>query len=153
MASAISGHSSFTHSSMPSKNYDEYWIFARAPFKVESRGQTYGKWLIFKNIAEIDQVWEEVKKQVESGDLLATGAKVSTMKDNPNAQNPDQKVICVYTTYEDIDEVGMKLVQVVRQTIRYKSDEATLAGLYANRGCKKVTMRTINWKDGKASFK
>ena len=75
------------------------------------------------------------------------------MRENPNSTNPDQSVICVYTTNDDIDEVGMRLVKLVKQTIRYKSDEATLAGVYSNRGFKKTTMKTITWKDGKAILK
>ncbi|KAI6647876.1 hypothetical protein LOD99_8463 [Oopsacas minuta] len=136
----------------PSQTDMAYWLSAMAPSVVVSRGNTYGKWLVFKHKSKMDELWEEVSKEVESGYLLATGAKVSTMKPNPNATNPEQLVICVYTTLEDIDEVGMRLVNLVKQTIRYKSDEATLAGVYSNRGYKKTTIKTITWKDGKASI-
>ena len=146
-------HSTLT-SSKPSETYDQFWILASAPTEIlRRRGQTYGKWLIFRDNSEIDALWEEVRQAVESDILLATGAKVSTMRENPNSTNPDQCVICVYTTIDDIDEVGMRLVKLVKQTIRYKSDEATLAGVYSNRGFKKTTMKTITWKDGKAILK
>ena len=74
------------------------------------------------------------------------------MKENPNASNK-AKVICVYTTEGDIVEVGMRLVHVVKQTIRYKTDEATMAGVYTNRGCKRITTKTIEWNDGKPFVK
>ena len=71
---------------------------------------TLGKWLIFKHISCIDQVWETTSQAVVSGELGATAAKVST---NPNYSDPNIKVICVYTTAENSDEVGMKLIPYV----------------------------------------
>ena len=37
----------------------------------------------------------------------------------------------MYTTAEDRDEVGMKLIPYVRETIQYKIDAETRAGRYA----------------------
>lgn len=134
----------------PSEVYDDYWIWESGP---EKKGLTLGKWLIFKHKSAIDKTWETVRRAVASGELGATGAKVSTMRDNSNAWNPDMKVICVYTTAEDVDAVGLKLIPLVRQTIRYKTDEATLAGVYANRGFTKTTCRTLEWNNGSPKFK
>lgn len=67
-------------------------------------------------------------------------------------QHSPKGVICVYTTKEAIDEVGLLLIQNVRHTIRYKTDEATLKGLYAFKGHGKDTIRTLYWNDGKPSF-
>ena len=72
-----------------------------------AKGPTLGKWLIFKHISCIDQVWETINQTVVSGELGATANKVSTMKVNPNSSDPNIKVICVYTTAEDRDEVGV----------------------------------------------
>ena len=137
----------------PTTTYDPYWIWQDAPLSCKSRGETLGKWMIFQHKSQIDETWEKVRQLVESGEMGATGAKVSTMRENPNARNPDVKVICVYTTEEDVDEVGLKLIQVARCTIRYKKDETTLAGIYSGPGKDKVTCRTLEWNKGNPRFK
>ena len=60
-----------------------------------------------------------------SGLLGAVAAKVSTGCLKPNASDSETKVICVYTTQEDMDEVGLKLIWIVKETIRYKTNMAT----------------------------
>lgn len=140
----------------PSEDYENYWTYADAPPEVRERGETYGKWLIFQKPPQIYDTWEDVSRRVESGELGATAAKVATMKENPNAyasKKDPSKVICVYTTERDIDEVGMRLVHVVKQTIRYKTDEATRAGIYIGRGYKRTTIKTIEWNRGKPFIK
>ena len=95
-----------------------------------------------------------IRKAVESGELGATGAKCSTAKDNPlkYPRNSNKGVICVYTSKETMDEVGFKLIRMVKQDIRYKTDEATLKGEYIVTGYKKVTVKTIFWNDGEPGF-
>ena len=102
----------------PTEVFDSYWIYVNGPAHYNAKGPTLGKWLIFKHISCIDQVWGTISQAVVSGELGATAAKVSTMKVNPNSSDPNIKVICVYTTAEDRNEVGMKLIPYVRQTIR-----------------------------------
>ena len=135
----------------PSQTYDCFWIRQDAPAIIKSRGPTLGKWLVFRPVSQIDETWEKIRRQVESGELGATGAKVSTMMGNPTAKNPS-KVICVYTTKEDMDEVGLKLIQVVQNIIRYKTDQATLAGEYSWSTKGKVTCRTLEWNGGNPIF-
>ncbi len=98
--------------------------------------------------------WSGLRQAVQSGELGATGAKVSTRRPSPNSKNPNMHVICVYTTREEMDEVGLKLIHLplVRHNIRYKTDEATLAGKYTCHGDGKVTCRTLNWNDGNTVF-
>ena len=93
-------------------------------------------------------------KAVASGELGATGTKCSTAMDNPSSYPMDSSegVICVYTSKETMDEVGFKLVHMVKQDIRYKTDEATLQGKYIATGYKKVTIKTIFWNDGEPAF-
>lgn len=97
-----------------------------------------------------------IRKAVESGELGATGAKSSTALEDascyPMHPNTSVGVICVYTSEETMDEVGFKLVHMVKQTIRYKTDEATLQGRYIATGYKKVTIKTIFWNDGEPAF-
>ena len=137
----------------PTEVFDNYWIYVNGPAHCSAKGPTLGKWLIFKHISCIDQVWETISQAVVSGELGATAAKVSTMMVNPNSSNPNIKVICVYTTAEDRDEVGMKLIPYVRETIQYKTDAETRAGRYACHGDGKVTSRTLEWNKGHPKFK
>ena len=134
----------------PSSTDSDYFIWQEAPASYHR--ETLGKWLVFKHKSKIDETWETVRQAVASGELGATGAKVSTMKPNPTANNPDVSVICVYTTREDVDEVGLKLIQLVRQKISYKTDEATLTGRYTVFGHAKVTCRTLQWNKGNPVF-
>uniref|UniRef100_A0A1X7V8B3 Uncharacterized protein n=1 Tax=Amphimedon queenslandica TaxID=400682 RepID=A0A1X7V8B3_AMPQE len=136
---------------MPTQVFDDYWIWQEAP---EEKGETLGKWLVFKHKSVIDKTWATVRKAVASGELGpgCNGAKVATMLENPTATNPDIKVICVYTTAEDVDPVGLKLIQLVKQKIRYKTDEATMAGVYAINGFTKTTCRTLDWNNGNPKF-
>ena len=101
----------------PTEVFDNYWIYVNGPAHCSANRPTLGKWLIFKHISCIDQVWETISQTVLSGELGATAAKVSTMMINPNSSKPNIKVISVYTTAEDKDEVVMKLISYVRETI------------------------------------
>jgi hypothetical protein len=69
--------------------------------------------------------------------LLGSGAKVATMKPNPNAVKPDSKVICIYTSdSEDTDDV-LRILKALREDLGlmhkafYKEDNATLSGNYS----------------------
>ena len=98
-----------------------------------------------------------IQKAVESGELGATGAKSSTAMESPSSSGRQGSssrvgVICVYTSEETMDEVGLKLVYMVKQDIRYKTDEATRQGVYASTGHKGVALKTIYWNDGEPSF-
>ena len=135
----------------PTEVYDEPWIYQMGPNRSEN---VLGKWLVFKHITVIDKNWENIRRAVESGELGAVSAKVSTMAnpERPTDGDREQKVICVYTTKETMDDVGMKLIQLVNQTIRYKTDEATQSGRYTCLGDGKVTCRTLAWNNGRPKF-
>ena len=75
---------------------------------LHAREPTLGKWLIFKhNISCIDKVWETISQTVVSSELGATAAKLSTKKVKPNSSDPNIKVICVYTTAEEVNSLCM----------------------------------------------
>eukprot|EP00118_Oscarella_pearsei_P003444 m.14321 g.14321 ORF g.14321 m.14321 type:complete len:168 (+) comp25686_c0_seq1:32-535(+) len=137
----------------PSEEKDDYWIFAVNPTaKREENDRIYGKWLVFKPNSEMDETWREIYDAVTSGDLPAPQAKCSTSKVNPNSDPAGKtKVICVYTSKEDMEMIGLLLIYLVKQTIRYKTDEASRRGLYAHsrQGRASVTTRTLFWNDGK----
>ena len=135
----------------PTAVTQDFWVWADAPCEITSSQKTLGKWLIFKRFDKLDETWHTIRKAVESGELGSTGAKCSTSREKP-ASGSRHGVICVYTSEEAVDEVGLKLVYIVKHDIRYKTDEATLQGVYASKGNKKVSLKTIYWNDGEPSF-
>jgi len=88
----------------PSKVTDVYWIYAiRKRGKYLKAASRSGKWLIFVNPENVDEVWAKIKKAVEEG-KLGDSAKVSIAKPNPLAGKSRAHVICVYT-YDWTDEM------------------------------------------------
>ena len=77
---------------------------------------------------------------------MGSGAKVSTMKPNPLARDPNTKVICVYT-YDADDALDCTRVRDelralgVTWKIPYKTDAQTNAGRYAADGASRVSKR------------
>lgn len=135
----------------PTSVTHDYWVWAKAPHAITSSQDTLGKWLVFKALNKLDETWHTIRKAVESGELGATGAKCSTARREPPYDKSRKGVICVYTSEETVDEVGLKLVNIVKQDLPYKTDEATLQGLYAWKGYK-VSLKTLYWNDGEPSF-
>jgi hypothetical protein len=95
-----------------------------------------GKWMIYAHVNEVDQVWVTIRDAVVGG-LLGSDAKVATMKPNPNAVRPDEKVICIYTyDSEDRDDV-LRILTSLREDLGilhkafYKEDNVTLSGNYS----------------------
>ena len=134
----------------PTSVTQNFWVWADAPREITSQ-KTLGKWLVFKRFDKLDETWHTIRKAVESGELGATGAKCTTARREPPYDKSRKGVICVYTSEETVDEVGLKLVKIVKQDLPYKTDEATLQGLYAWKGYK-VSLKTLYWNDGEPSF-
>ena len=132
----------------PTTVTDDRRVWAKPPCAPSQK--TLGKWLVFKPLEELDETWHMIRRAVESGELDSTGAKCSTAMPDPSRhpKDPTEGVICVYTSEEVMDEVGFKLVHMVKQDIRYKTDEATLIIT----GYEKVTVKTIFWNDGDPGF-
>ena len=137
----------------PTSVTQDYWVWADPP---QSSQKTLGKWLVFKRFDKLDETWHTIRKAVESGELGATDAKSSTAMEKSGRQGSSASsrmgVICVYTSEEAMDEVGLKLVYIVKQDIRYKTDEATRQGVYSSTGHKGIALKTIYWNDGEPSF-
>lgn len=127
----------------PSSTTDGYWILARGPKSRRGPGLNPGKWLIFVSRTEIDASWERVVKALGEG-LLGPEAKVSTARPNPNSSDPSKHVICVYT-HDGDDEADVRRVRAalrdigITAKISYKTDAATLAGRYENRGSRRIS--------------
>ncbi|MCF8339862.1 MAG: DUF1917 domain-containing protein [Chitinophagaceae bacterium] len=130
----------------PSETLNNFWIIAYRNKGVYPSSNTIksGKWLIFTNINEVDLLWQTIKSATENG-LLGNSSKVATAKPNPNAKDPNEKVICVYTyNFEDKDDV-MRVRQVLRslgitKKIPYKTDIKTLQGEYQINGKNRISL-------------
>lgn len=118
-----------------------YWIYASPSAEVVGKmplGQHVGKWCIFVQRDELDDVWARVEQATYAGKLWH-GSKVSThlgqkfyAMRNRNA-DPRQHVICVYTydsnDYEDVMRVREELRKIgITQPLGYKTDADTAAG-------------------------
>lgn len=128
----------------PSEITDIYWIYAvREKGSYPKPTQRSGKWLIFVDVKDVDRVWAKIKKATEESELGGS-SKVATAKPNPNATNPERKVICVYT-YDWSDEKDVKRIREelrklgIIQKIPYKADVDTLAGKYIRAGYKRIS--------------
>jgi hypothetical protein len=128
----------------PSEVTDVPWLHAkRKSGTYPAATENCGKWLVFAPLSQIDELWAKIKLATEEGQL-GISAKVATARPNPNAANPDSKVICVYT-YDWTDEQDVRRVRQelralgITSKIPYKADEDTSAGRYANRGHKRIS--------------
>ena len=120
----------------------------------------------------IDELWKFLYPRVQSGELHASGAKVATkfsqqhfhqgriiqsqssssssQKSTPSRQKP--YIICVYTSKERMDEVGLILCRLLQRTISYKTNEATHNNQYAHNNTGRVTIRTCYYNQGNPTF-
>ena len=140
---------------MPSEVYDAYWVHVRR--QRDPGHKNVGKWMVFKHYDEIDQAWENIRTAILDDDDLqgCVHAKSSTMMYNPSCSGPGPDttgVICVYTRKHDMDDIGFRLIEIVKQDIKYKLDETTLDYKYVHAGSGKVTIKTIFWNNGTPSF-
>jgi len=128
----------------PSEVTEVYWIYSiRKKGEYPKPTVRSGKWLIFVDKKDVDEVWAKIKKATEEG-KFGESSKVATTKPNPHATDSDKKVICVYT-YDWTDEKDVKRVREelrrlgIANKIPYKADEDTLAGKYRIMGHKKIS--------------
>jgi len=128
----------------PSEETKVYWIYAyRKKDHYPRPTENNGKWLIFVDITNIDEVWMKIKNATEEG-KLGLASKVATAKHDPSGKEYKEKVICVYT-YDWTDE---KDVMRIREELRnlgithkipYKTDEDTIKGKYRATGYQKIS--------------
>ena len=128
---------------IPSKTTQSFWINQDAP-EIDphaTEDERAGKWLIFVQPDQVDEIWKEIREHTWQRDL-GISAKVSTAKKNPDSRD-ERRVIYVYTAdWEDEDEV-MKVREKLRtigvtDRIGYKRNIETFKGEYASKG-KRVT--------------
>ena len=126
--------SSLYFNAKPSQVTEVYCIYAlRKKGKYPEATSRSGKWLVFVDVDDVDEIWTKIKKAVEDG-KLGDSAKVATAKPNPHATSL-AKVISVYT-YDWTDERDVRRVREelrklgIMEKIPYKADEDTLSGKY-----------------------
>lgn len=128
----------------PSEVTDVYWICAiRKRGKYPEATSRSGKWLIFVDIEEVDEVWAKIKKATEEG-KLGDSAKVATAKPSPLSAHRSEKVICVYTydwtEEEDVRRIREELRKLgITKRIPYKTNEDTLSGKYRVTGHTRIS--------------
>jgi hypothetical protein len=136
----------------PSTNIWDSWIICRTTkagtngLPAEDVTQQIGKYLIFEDEKHIDSSWEKIKAATEDG-LLGFASKVSTKKGKRRGIDGgfDTQVICVYTKYTSSDESDKtRVLQALRKLgynrhLPYKTDAATLAGIYSDKFKKERT--------------
>ena len=137
---------------IPSSVSDVEWIYT-FPYNDAIRDkETFGKWLVFRSDAQLDETWQLIKEHVRNGYLGATAADTSTMLKSKTCLFGDG-VVCVFTTKEDIDQVGLKLIRLVGDKIlRYKTDAATSRNVYRVYGAPKTIYKSLRWNNGNPQF-
>lgn len=127
----------------PSKTTYTYWIVQDAPDFAAGPDdeQKGGKWLVFVEKEESDEMWRKIRDATVEK-RLGISSKVSTSKHNPDSR--DERTVIYVNTYdwEDKDDV-MRVREVlnelgVTQRIGYKRDIETYQGEYSEYG-RKVT--------------
>lgn len=103
---------------------------------------TTGKWLVFRQRDQIDDVWMKIREKTRKEEL-GIAAKVSTL-----LQRKERHVICVYTdnyldkervfqVREDLRDLG------IEELLYYKPDIYTKLGIYSGT----TTLRPWRYKD------
>ena len=119
----------------PTSENHEFWIQANGRLKQgHSSWNTGGpgKWLLFVNKRNIDDVWKLIRQETLD-ENLGSSSKVSTKKGWLEHGMPEDYVICVHTPNsedrEDVDRVRNHLRQLgFTSQLGYKTDQATLDG-------------------------
>lgn len=130
---------------LPSTETESFWLTRRCLVgDYPAHGENGGKWLIFVDRSEVDQLWRKLSVATRAG-ILGGIIKVSTARPNPNSPDPKRHVICVYS-YDYTDTVDVFRIRAalrdlgVTEKIGYKTDSATKQGLYKVAGHTRVSM-------------
>jgi hypothetical protein len=128
---------------VPSKTTQTHWIVQDAPDTDPhaTEDERAGKWLIFVEPDQVDEVWKSIRNMTWDGQL-GISAKASTAKKNPDSRD-ERRVIYVYTADWEEEEEVMRVREQLRSIgitdrIGYKRNIETFKGEYASKG-KRVT--------------
>lgn len=134
----------------PSQEMTGDWIWSSRP-KVHVTAGCVGKWLVFCNPNQVDDMWQKLAISMDSGDLgnVSIGCKVNTA-----GRDANKHVICVYTAnYANKDGVAACLAVLrelgVEGALYYKTDRQTRTKQYAAKGMKSSTYSSVDFEDPK----
>ena len=108
----------------------------------------YGKWLIFRNLEDLNETKELVYNEIKSRRLKVVGMKCSTLYYNPQSAGGGPQTtgrISVFTNEDDCIEIGRKLVNLVQHDIKYKKEKKYA---HSAQNAKRITSMTMFWNDG-----
>jgi len=136
---------------MPASRKDVAWCtLVLKDFRPED-ASIYGNWLVRRDYDKLNITWRRIVEELKGNRLEKCFlAKCSTLFYNPLCVDPGPStagVICVYTYKDDMEAVGYKLIQIVKQDIEYKTDEDTL-----NSHMGKNSIKTLYYNQGSPSF-
>lgn len=119
------------------------WLLADPHVKDPAKQVATGKWLVFAKRENIDKWWDLIRVETQEG-RLGIEAKVSTAMPSPYSNNPDEHVICVYTSNHDDEQDVMRVRESLRKLgvtwpISYKTDAATNANKYQTKGDRNIS--------------
>lgn len=138
--------------SKPTEVSNAHFVFVNRCFGCPS----IGKWMVFRHFDEIDKTWKEIRTAVLDNTLSGcVVASCSTMLYNPTACGPGPRttgVICIFTDEHNVDDVGFRLIKIVKQDIKYKLDKDSREYKYVHVGAGRVSIKTIYWNYGRPSF-
>ena len=144
------------HPLAPSQVCNAHFVYLVLKEFSQDADEILGKWMIFKHFDEIDATWEKIRSAIIRRELLGCWhAKCSTMRYHPTSGGPGpalSAVICVYTEEHEMDAIGFKLIEIVQQDIKYKTDYNTMKRRFAFTVGEGVSLKTIFWNNGKPSF-
>ena len=118
---------------LPSEYTSSYWIY------YGNVSQSHGKWMLYYDKKDIDNIWIKFKKLYDSNMLNGIiGMKVSGSLHNPRANDINQHVIILYCK-EEINEniilIGKNILQYIpdykHNDIYYKTNQQTRQGTVA----------------------
>ncbi len=134
----------------PTEVTEAFWVWYDPPHYYTTTHHHTRKMACLQISRKTRRRMHEIRQALAAGEFGdgCTGAKCSTGRKDPAKPQSTQGVFMVYTTEDAMDEVGLLLIHKVRQTIRYKTEDATHAGVYAHKGDKKVTSKTLYWNKG-----
>ena len=138
----------------PSQVKDHLAVFYTTLDRFE-QPETFGKWMVFKPLDKIDETWEKIRIAVAKGELEGCEwIQCSTMMYDPTKEGPGistSAVIFVHTYEQNVMAIGFKLIEIVQQDIRYKTNETSQKREFSFTANKRVTMKTIFWNQGRPS--
>jgi hypothetical protein len=120
----------------PSTFMEGAWLASRNPTAPPYDPDRGGKWLLYVDRKNVDDVWQKILTALHEG-RLGPSAKVSTAVESPLSRRKNKHVICVFTVDAD-DEADVRRVRSELRTLGftarlpYKTNSATRNREYAS---------------------